>query len=564
MKLRILDLAALAIAVAILLGSLVSMTVTQIDPGIRLGYENGQVVIASIDYASLGSGGYYGLQAGDIVASLDGTDVLDAPASEKQGIAESPWSWSSISVFHPMGPVPLGGGPTDSASIRASSSEVGSYLNEVGHYVNRGDRSGDLAPIGLGLAILGLGWWWLSSGRGGAGLRRYALTLPVATAMPILVLPLDRLPTAVALVLESALVAAAMLPLAFDLAASVPSRWRRWALFGLATGLAGAAAIAGFLVPLDIQSQSYSHSLFRAILVAAIPLGAGFVAARPTNWLENEPDGPAGGVFAHPELLVVSLTPAVAAISLVPASQYFPWPIVSWLAVIVVARQLLRPMTKLATRATHQRDLVVAATEAERARIAADVHDDALQDLTMLVRRLDAAGDAANAQSAREIAERLRAIVGDLRLPVLDDLGIGPALEWLCSRLDDPAGSIMLDRQPDETRHPADVELAVFRIAQEALSNAIRHGKAPIIVRYLTGPEWIELQVDDCGPGIPAGATELAEQTGHLGLMNMAQRAGAIGGELKLGRRPGGGTRVSLIWELAAARSGATAATAPA
>jgi signal transduction histidine kinase len=254
----------------------------------------------------------------------------------------------------------------------------------------------------------------------------------------------------------------------------------------------------------------------------------------------------------------------VAAISLVPLSQYFPWPILSWLGVIVVARWLRRPATRLAVRATHQRDLVVAATEAERARIAADVHDDALQDLTMLVRRLDAAGDTANAQAAREIAERLRAIVGDLRLPVLDDLGIGPALEWLCNRLDDPAGSITLDRLPDETRHPADVELAVFRIAQEALSNAIRHGAAPIIVRYVNGPDWVELEIDDCGSGIPAGAAEVAEQTGHMGLMNMAQRAEAIGGELKIGRRPGGGTRVSLIWERAVARGTAAAATAPA
>jgi signal transduction histidine kinase len=178
----------------------------------------------------------------------------------------------------------------------------------------------------------------------------------------------------------------------------------------------------------------------------------------------------------------------------------------------------------------------------------------------MLVRRLDAAGDTANAQAAREIAERLRAVVGDLRLPVLDDLGIGPSLEWLCDRLDSPAGSVTLDRLPDESRQPADVELAVFRIAQEALSNAIRHGKAPIIVRYVTGPDWVELEIDDSGSGIPAGAAELAEQTGHLGLMNMAQRAEAIGASLKIGRRPGGGTRVALIWERAGAPGAATSA----
>jgi two-component system sensor kinase len=190
----------------------------------------------------------------------------------------------------------------------------------------------------------------------------------------------------------------------------------------------------------------------------------------------------------------------------------------------------------------------VAATEAERARIAADVHDDALQDLTLLVRRLDAAGDAANATAAREIAERLRAICGDLRLPVLDDLGVGPALEWLCSRLGPAAGEIALDRTADEVRLPADVELAVFRVAQEAISNAIRHGSPPIEVRYRACDDRVELEVDDCGPGIADGAAGLAERTGHLGLFNMTQRAEALGASLTIGRRPGGGTRVSLLW----------------
>ncbi len=173
------------------------------------------------------------------------------------------------------------------------------------------------------------------------------------------------------------------------------------------------------------------------------------------------------------------------------------------------------------------------------------------------------AGDPANAQSAREIAERLRAICGDLRLPVLDDLGVGPALEWLCSRLDYTTESISLDRISDERRLPADVELAVFRIAQEALSNAVRHGSPPIVVRYRSRESRVELEVDDSGSGIADGASELAEQTGHLGLLNMTQRAEAVGASLTIGRRPGGGTRVSLVWERPVA-VGETPAMAPA
>jgi signal transduction histidine kinase len=97
------------------------------------------------------------------------------------------------------------------------------------------------------------------------------------------------------------------------------------------------------------------------------------------------------------------------------------------------------------------------------------------------------------------------------------------------------------------------------------LSNAVRHGEPPVVVRYRSAADRVELTVDDVGPGIPAGAAELAERTGHMGLMNMTQRADAVGAALQIGRRPEGGTRVALVWERAAAPGGATApAPAPA
>jgi signal transduction histidine kinase len=553
MKVRLLDLGAVAVAIAILIGSLWAMSIQRVDPGIHLAYRNGNVVIGSIDYASLASEGYYGLEEGNVVVGLDDLDLTTLSPEQKQSIPSQPWNWTSIDVI-----VSSSRGVIDVSPVGIGLA-VDSGNPTIGWTLLRPDQTGDMFPIGLGLVILGLGWWWLGSGRGGDGLRRYALTLPVATAMPILILPLNRFPTLAAVAIGSGLVAVAMLPFAFDLASALPTRPRQLALALPAIGFTALAAAVGILVPLDIRTGSYSYSTLHAMLVAAIPIIPGIVASRPMNWLSTSPGDEHSGIFAAPELLVASVTPAVAAISLIPPSEYYLWPILSWLAVIVVARQLLRPATKQAARATHQLDLVVAATEAERARIAADVHDDALQDLTILVRRLDAAGDTANAQAAREIAERLRAIVGDLRLPVLDDLGVGPSLEWLCERLDSPAGSITLDRLPDESRQPANVELAVFRIAQEALANAVRHGKPPIIVRFVTGRDWVELEVDDSGYGIPAGAAELAEQTGHLGLMNMAQRAEAIGASLKIGRRPGGGTRVGFVWERVVAPDAAPA-----
>ena len=178
----------------------------------------------------------------------------------------------------------------------------------------------------------------------------------------------------------------------------------------------------------------------------------------------------------------------------------------------------------------------------------------------MLVRRLDAAGDVQNAEAARAIAVRLRGICGERRLPVLDDRGLGPALDWLTERFEPLAGGpVYLERLRDEPRLPANVELAIFRIAQEALANAVKHGAPPIVVRYRAGGTWAELDVDDCGPGMAPGVAALAEQSGHQGLLNMTQRAEAIGAELRVGRRPGGGTRVNVVWEAAAAANPAIA-----
>ena len=95
---------------------------------------------------------------------------------------------------------------------------------------------------------------------------------------------------------------------------------------------------------------------------------------------------------------------------------------------------------------------------------------------------------------------------------------------------------------------PADVELAIFRIAQEALSNAVKHGRPPIVVRYATSTNGASLSIDDAGPGIEPDAGEAVEGSGHFGLLNMQQRAEAIGAILDVRRWPAGGTHVALDW----------------
>jgi two-component system nitrate/nitrite sensor histidine kinase NarX len=86
-------------------------------------------------------------------------------------------------------------------------------------------------------------------------------------------------------------------------------------------------------------------------------------------------------------------------------------------------------------------------------------------------------------------------------------------------------------------------------VAQEALTNAIKHGKPPIAVRYDVRTDGrVTLAVDDAGEGIGADAAESAPAEGHFGLLNMQQRAEQIGALLDVRRWPTGGTRVALEW----------------
>ena len=104
---------------------------------------------------------------------------------------------------------------------------------------------------------------------------------------------------------------------------------------------------------------------------------------------------------------------------------------------------------------------------------------------TLLVRRLDAAGDTEGADIARTAFKRLRAICGDLRLPILDDLGVGPALDWLVLRIERLAGGEVRLERADGTRPPADVVVPPSSgWRRRRWSNAVKHGRPPITVRY--------------------------------------------------------------------------------
>jgi two-component system, NarL family, sensor histidine kinase UhpB len=193
------------------------------------------------------------------------------------------------------------------------------------------------------------------------------------------------------------------------------------------------------------------------------------------------------------------------------------------------------------------------AQEAERLRIARELHDEIGQTLTavMLEAERAADGDPALAQSElgrvtralHESLDEVRRIARELRPEALDDLGLVSALIALCSRVDAPGGPRV--RRAFQGKLPPlspEVELVIYRVAQESLTNALRHARAETVVVALEGSEdRVTLAVTDDGIGMPG-----EPPTGTAGIAGMRERSLLVGGRLSIESRPGEGTEVRL------------------
>ena len=396
--------------------------------------------------------------------------------------------------------------------------------------------------VGLGL-LIGVATW-LGRGWGGEFLRPLALPLAAAAAAPLLLAPVGLSSGWPAMIVAVALPVAALLVLASGIVARIEPRSRR----RVAATVALAAATGYLAIQASGRAPGAPIGVVPEILLdAALPLAAAVTLGPTLMWLASRSAAAVSAVEPirrrAPErlpILLGAVTPVLItstwAISL-PTSLL-------WLLVATVALEANVRFEAIRL----QRDAVVAATEFERARLAADLHDDALQEMTVLVRRLDESGDVRAAELARSIADRLREVCGDLRLPILDELGAGPALEWLVERVRETSGHEVRLERDDATRPPADVELAVFRVAQEALANAVTHGAPPIEVRYTAAADRASLFVADGGSGIPSDAASIARRLGRHGLLNMRQRAEQVGATLEVRRPASGGTSIGLNW----------------
>jgi len=195
----------------------------------------------------------------------------------------------------------------------------------------------------------------------------------------------------------------------------------------------------------------------------------------------------------------------------------------------------------------------LAAQEAERLRVARELHDEIGQTLTavMLQAERAAAEDPAQAavalgrvaEAVHESLDELRRIARELRPEALDDLGLVNALIALCSRVGAQGGPrVERDFDGGLPAMSRETELVIYRVAQESLTNALRHSEAvTATVSLKSGSETITLTVTDDGKGIP---DRLPAAT--AGIAGMRERALLVGGRLSISSRQGEGTEVQL------------------
>ncbi len=202
--------------------------------------------------------------------------------------------------------------------------------------------------------------------------------------------------------------------------------------------------------------------------------------------------------------------------------------------------------------------------ERERASLARELHDELAQHCTAI--RLEAtylgraedvgqvrAAAARASDSAQHLLGSLRGILRRLRPAELDELGLEAALRSLAAASQSRSGlacEVQVDGPLDDLG--AAVDMAVYRVAQEALENVQRHAQARHVrVRVARGHDVLALKVEDDGRGF-----DPRQVTQGLGLLGAAERAAGLGGQLALERRPEGGMIVGLILPLAPPREG--------
>jgi signal transduction histidine kinase len=334
----------------------------------------------------------------------------------------------------------------------------------------------------------------------------------------------------------------------------VPGPWRR--IRGGVAGIVGVViavwVVARFAYPsvYDPAETVRSASLFGAVIVG---IGA---SLDPPALLRR---ARRAGVPDRLDLLAAAALAAVlVALRLTTDASWWGLAGLALIGILGYARSrrsILAATDRLFMAEARER-AAIGAIESERARVARELHDVPLQELSGVIRTLEREPASADEVDAlRGVAEHLRQVAIELHPPHLQDLGLGPALEHLVRQanldavipveldLDDNAAMSAADDRP-----APDVELALYRITQEAIANAQTHSGGSLVqVEATIETAHILIAVADDGAGIDAKAVDAAQRASHFGLASMRQRAAAIGAELRV-ESDGDGTTVRVEW----------------
>jgi signal transduction histidine kinase len=327
--------------------------------------------------------------------------------------------------------------------------------------------------------------------------------------------------------------------------------------YGLVIALLGTITVLHYLTPQirrlypSLDTFLNRHVIERIAFLAPIAVATTYLRRR-------------GGI-ATLLLAIAAMLPRALWISPYPADALLEVAVTATVGGLVVGiidgqiraretnQRLVDTMRVYAQQITH-------AQEQERERLSRELHDETIQMLVVLSRRLEALStlseglpESAIAQLqglqdlVRETSRTLRRLVVDLRPPTLQHLGLAATTEAMSDKLAEDLG-IVVDVQVrgERVRLPADQELALLRILQEALNNIRRHaGASHVGVCLAFERDATRLTVEDNGCGF-TGRTDIGAlvSAGQLGLVGMRERAQALGGTLLIRSSPGRGTTI--------------------
>ena len=227
--------------------------------------------------------------------------------------------------------------------------------------------------------------------------------------------------------------------------------------------------------------------------------------------------------------------------------------LVAQLSVLVVNNRYLSRAQADAQKLSALNHRVVSAQEDERKHLALELHDEALQQAMLLVRQLSDAStmtEVAEAMPlARSIVTSLRQTCLELRPPLLDELGLEEALHWLAQETE-KRGKLQINvvcKGSSGKRPAASIELALYRVVQEALTNVVKHANAhTVMIRLHQRPYGVSsLLICDDGRGFQRRSSH-AE---HLGFVSMHERMEAIGGHIRVRTSPGRGVTIRATYQ---------------